>query len=247
MIQDGVLQALASPAELKRNALRGKLYSVGSPMPIDAVEALRTAPGIREAVLYGQTIHVLVDPLQQSASSLGDWLDAQHIAVSGISEIEPTLEDIFVSLYSGVVIDPDDTNVKLEPSRLRTIPPFVGLDDASLMMIANRFVARPEPADALLIRQGEFGDRLYVIVSGSVEVTQAEPGEADRLLAVLRRGDVFGELALLRDQPRNASVRTLTPCVLLTLDRTELLDLLETRPRLREYIERVADERLAGS
>lgn len=55
---------------------------------------------------------------------------------------------------------------------------------------------------------------------------------------------MFGEIALIRDQPRNASVRTLTPCLLLTLDLEPFLELLETRPSLREYIERVAAERL---
>jgi energy-coupling factor transporter ATP-binding protein EcfA2 len=245
MIQEGFLQALASPAELKQGSLRGKLYSVGSPTPIDSVEALRGAPGVREAVLYGQTIHVLVDPLQQSAEMLRDWLTTQNLVVSTVSEIEPSLEDVFISLHSGFSISTDGSRAEVDPGRLRQIPLFDGLDDDSLLLIANRFETRQAPADQVLVRQGETGDRFYVIVNGSVAVTRAEPGEADRRVAVLGRGDIFGEIALVRSQARNASVRTLKPCLLLTLDRPQFLELLETRPLLRAYIERVADERTA--
>jgi ABC-2 type transport system ATP-binding protein len=244
MMQDGELQALAAPAELKQGALRGELFSLVCDRPIDAVETVRDLVGVREAVLYGQDIHVLIDPAHQSPEGVRAELLVAGIGVGSVTPIEPSLEDVFVSLYSGFVTSPDGTNVELEPRRLRTIPLFNGLDEASLTMIANRFVTRREPGDHLLVRQGEPGDRFYVIVTGTVEVTRAEPGEADRRLAVLGRGDMFGEIALIRDEPRNASVRTLTPCLLLTLDRRPFLDLLATRPRLWEHVERVAAERL---
>ena len=244
MMQDGVLQALAAPAELKQGALRGVLLGLVCDRPIEAVELLREMPGVREATLYGQTIHVLIDPALQSADAVRAELIRAGIGVGSVTPIEPTLEDVFVSLYSGFVVNADGTNVELEPRRLRTIPLFDGLDEASLISIANRFVTRREAADRLLVRQGDLGDRFYVVVNGSVEVTRADPGVPERRLAVLGRGDVFGEIALIRDQPRNASVRTLTPCLLLTLDRQPFLELLATRPGLRAYVERVAAERL---
>jgi len=244
MMQDGELQALASPAQLKQVALRGVLLNLVCDRPMDAVEVLRNVAGVREAVLYGQTIHVLIDPALQSAERVRADLLRAGIGVGSVAPIEPSLEDVFISLYSGFVINADGTNVELEPSRLGTIPLFDGLDEESLAVIANRFLTRREPADHLLVRQGEPGDRFYVIVNGNVEVTRAEPGGAERRLAVLGRGEVFGEIALIRNQPRNASVRTLTPCLLLTLDRPQFLELLETRPVLREYIERIADERI---
>ena len=245
MMQDGELQALAAPAELKRSALRGELYNLVCDRPIDAVEIVRDLVGVREAVLYGQSIHVLIDPAHQSPEGIRAELLLAGIGVGGVTPIEPSLEDVFVSLYSGFVTSPDGTNVELEePRRLRTLPLFNGLDEASLTMIASRFVTRREPGDHLLVRQGEPGDRFYVIVTGTVEVTRSEPGRPDRRLAVLGRGDMFGEIALIRDEPRNATVRTLTPCLLLTLDREPFLQLLDARPRLREHIERVAAERL---
>ena len=244
MMQDGVLQALAAPAELRQGALRGVLLSLVCDRPIDAVEILRDLAGVREAVLYGQTIHTLIDPALQSPEGVRAELLLAGVGVGSLTPIEASLEDVFVSLYSGFVINPDGTNVELEPRRLRTIPLFDGLDEASLSTIANRFVTRREPGDRLLVQEGELGDRFFVIVDGTVEVTRAERGEPARRLAVLGRGDLFGEIALIRDQPRNASVRTLTPCLLLTLDRQPFLELLETRPGLREYVERVAAERL---
>jgi ABC-2 type transport system ATP-binding protein len=244
MMQDGVLQALASPADLKRTALRGVLLSLGCDRPLDAISVLRSVAGVREAVLYGQTIHALIDPALQSADGVRAELLLAGIGVGSVARVDPTLEDVFVSLYSGFVINPDGTRVELEPGRLRTIPLFDGLDEASLAVIANRFVTRRESAGQTLVRQGEIGDRFYVIVNGSVEVIRTEPDGTERQLAVLGRGDVFGEIALIRHQPRNATVRALTPCLLLTLDQQPFAELLETRPHLREYIEKVADERI---
>jgi ABC-2 type transport system ATP-binding protein len=246
MMQDGVLQAIASPSELRQDALRGLLLSLVCELPIAAVEILRNLAGVREATLYGQTIHTLIDPALQSAEGIRTALLQAGILVSSLTPVQPTLEDVFVSLYSGFVINPDGTKVELEPGRLRMMPLFDGLDEASLAVIANRFVTRREQAGQLLVRQGDLGDQFYVIVNGSVEVTRSEPGEPERQLAVLGRGDFFGEIALIRDQPRNASVRTLTPCLLLTLDRGSFLELLETRPQMRAYVERVAAERIGS-
>lgn len=244
MIQDGMLQALASPAELKRGALRGELLSLVCDRPIDAVEVLRNLPGVREAVLYGQTIHALIDPAAQSAEGLRIELLRAGIGVGSLAAVEPTLEDVFISLYSGFVISPDGSNVELEPARLRTIPLFDGFDEASLVAVANRFVTERQPAGAVLMQQGELGDRAYIIVNGSVDVLRREADGTERLVATLERGEVFGEIALVRDQPRTATVRTRVPCILLSLERQPFLELLEARPKLRAYVEQVALTRL---
>src|SRR6185503_18125075 len=74
------------------------------------------------------------------------------------------------------------------------------------------------PAGATVIRQGDRGDRFYVIAEGSAEIV------ADgRLVADARPGGFFGEIALLRDTPRMATVQARTDLRLLTLDRTDFL------------------------
>jgi len=70
-----------------------------------------------------------------------------------------------------------------------------------------------------VVRQGEPGEHFYVIRKGQAEVVQVDAEGWPRELAVLRRGDSFGELALLYNQPRSASVRALTPLEVYALTR----------------------------
>ena len=68
---------------------------------------------------------------------------------------------------------------------------------------------------AAVVREGEGGDRFYVVLAGVFTVTQAALGPR----RVLRPGDYFGEVALAMDVPRTASVRAMTPAVVASCDR----------------------------
>ena len=83
------------------------------------------------------------------------------------------------------------------------------------------------------------GDRFYMISTGRLEVLR----EGKRL-AILAGGDAFGELALLRGERRNATVRTLEPCELLAVDQVDFLDLLYTHPSLVPPFARLVTHRL---
>ena len=98
MIHNGVLRALASPAELKRSQLKGQLLDLRCDAPLRAMEVLPGAPGVREVALYGVQIHALIDPVLQSAAGLTAWLAEAGIAVEDVHPIPPTLEDVFISL-----------------------------------------------------------------------------------------------------------------------------------------------------
>jgi energy-coupling factor transporter ATP-binding protein EcfA2 len=245
IIQHGTLRALAPPKEIRRTALEGRLLSVTCESPILAVERLRQAPGVYEAVLYGSTIHVLVDPANQSSEGLIDWLEAADLDVHSVSPVEPTLEDVFISLSTGFHLSADGRHVDLEARRLRRIPLLEGLDESLLNSIANRFVTEHHPAGSTLFEQGEPGDRLYVIVRGQVEVLRHDDDNAERSVAVLGEGDFFGEIALLRQVPRTATLHTRTDCVLLSLARAEFLDLLDAAPDVRAHLERITASRLS--
>jgi drug efflux transport system ATP-binding protein len=98
MIHDGVLRALATPAELKRDALRGQLLNMVCSAPFDAVTILEALPGVRDVALHGTDIHALIDPTEQSAEQLASRLRRAGVSVRDIRPIEPTLEDVFISL-----------------------------------------------------------------------------------------------------------------------------------------------------
>ena len=89
---------------------------------------------------------------------------------------------------------------------LRRVPLFEGLDPEDLQRIAATCLERAYPAGEALVREGEIGDELIVIVEGSVRVVHAEPDGSERLIRRYSAGDHIGELAVLRERPRVATV-----------------------------------------
>ena len=98
MIHQGALRALAPPAELRRSALQGQLVEVLCDQPTEALPLLQGTPGVKEVALYGMAIHALIDPTMQSSSRLSQQLERSGIEVRRVGPIEPTLEDVFISL-----------------------------------------------------------------------------------------------------------------------------------------------------
>jgi ATP-binding cassette subfamily B protein len=145
----------------------------------------------------------------------------------------------------GFVISEDGQRAHVEARRLGAIPLFAHLDEGHLAAIAVRFVTERYPADRRVIEEGDPGDKLYIIVHGTVEVLKRMADGGERRLAVLRDGDFFGEIALLEDIPRIASVVTRTPCLALTLGRQHFEQVLAALPDLRSAIERTAAARRA--
>lgn len=107
----------------------------------------------------------------------------------------------------------------------------------------------------LVFREGELGDRVYILLSGRAEVvrrrghgTGAATGTAaEQVLAVLGPGDCFGEMALLESAPRNATIRCLEPMTVLSIPKREFGLLAANVPGLRASFEQVTARRLAGS
>ena len=88
-----------------------------------------------------------------------------------------------------------------------------------------------------MIQEGDApADKFYVIARDKVAVTRRFEGGSPRRVAVRSDGDHFGEIALVKDVPRTATVTTLTPCVLLSLVRDEFLQLLEIELGLQAEI-----------
>ena len=89
------------------------------------------------------------------------------------------------------------------------------LPGQTLRILSDRMRRESVPAGTEVVREGEEGDRFYVVLSGMLTVTQDARGER----SVLKPGDYFGEVALAMDMPRTASIRALTPAVVASCDR----------------------------
>lgn len=96
---------------------------------------------------------------------------------------------------------------------------FSQLTSSDVSVLGTRMSMREVTAGSTIVAQGETGDALYLIVAGEAEVIAGNPTGAEQSMGVLAAGDFFGEISLLENKPRVASVIALTPMTLMRLDR----------------------------
>ncbi|WP_409342707.1 ABC transporter transmembrane domain-containing protein [Paenibacillus sp. MBLB4367] len=137
---------------------------------------------------------------------------------------------------SGFSISDDGFNAEINPERLRSIPLLADMDLDFLEEISHYFVTESYGKNRPIIEEGDAGDKFYMIVRGQVEVLKKTASQDMEPVAVLSDGDFFGEIALLYNVPRSATVRSLTPVVCMTLQRGLFQRLINKAPHLRERL-----------
>ena len=126
---------------------------------------------------------------------------------------------------------------------LADIPLFGALDETTRHEIAGQLDPVHVGAGQVVCEQGDTGDGLFLVVSGRLRVSVAADG-ADRVLYDLGRGAIIGEMALLTDRPRAATVRAVRDSDLLVLRVSSFRSLLERSPELMSGIMRLLIDRL---
>ena len=163
--------------------------------------------------------------------------------IRGALIISGALLPVLAALFWRRLIALDDE--ALAPTRelalLRQIAIFRPLPPGALDQLASSLIPTTATAGTEIVRKGDHGDRFYVVAAGEVEVVGL--GEE---VATLGPGEYFGEIALLRDVPRTATVRAKTIVELYALERDEFLSAITGHPASAEAADAVVASRLAG-
>jgi putative peptide zinc metalloprotease protein len=130
-----------------------------------------------------------------------------------------------------------------ERERLEGLPMFAGMTSRQLDLLAVKLRVRDVAAAETLIRQGDAGDTFYIVREGELEVLVSGDG-ARRRANLLKSGDFFGEIALLRDVPRTATVRARTEGSVWELGRQDFRDLIARYMGLEDDLAKLAASRL---
>ena len=113
---------------------------------------------------------------------------------------------------------------------------FEHADEHMLESLASRLRRRRFRRNEVIMHQGDPGDSLHVVANGAVKIVLPSPEGEEAIIATLRPGDFFGELALLDGAPRSATVTALEPSETLVLPRPVFLELLDSVPGLRNAL-----------
>lgn len=136
---------------------------------------------------------------------------------------------------------------------IRSVPLFTDLSDAMLAAFVKASSVASFRRNQTIFRENEEGNALFIILSGKVKVTLIRSDGKEAILAILRAHEFFGEMALLDDQPRSATVVALENTRALTLTRQNFVNLIQENPkivrnimvtlsgRLRKANQRIAD------
>lgn len=130
---------------------------------------------------------------------------------------------------------------------LGNIPLFSPLAEKDLRAIASHAVTKTYPKNTVIIHEGDHTDSLYVILSGKVKIFLTDEHQKEVIVDIQRAGEHFGELALLDEAPRSASVMTLEPSTLLIISKAEFESCLARHPKIAVSLIKGLTQRLRNT
>jgi len=119
---------------------------------------------------------------------------------------------------------------------LANVPLFGGLDESGLDSVARSLRSRRFRRGETIFHLGDLGDALFIVASGVVKIMLPSETGDEAILATLRPGDFFGELALLDGAPRSATAVALEPTETLVLPRDRFRELIAAEPAIRDAL-----------
>jgi putative ABC transport system ATP-binding protein len=125
---------------------------------------------------------------------------------------------------------------------IQKLPAFQGLTPATLASVADKMWAEQYLTGVMVLKQGDPGDKLYLIRHGEVEVL-VDSGDGPKRVAVLGSGETFGEMSLLTGAPRNATIRTTKSSLLYALAKEDFTDALKTSDTFQKELQKALFER----
>ncbi|MDB5336176.1 MAG: mmpI 1 [Planctomycetaceae bacterium] len=128
------------------------------------------------------------------------------------------------------------------PEALRGVPLFSGLPEAIILRMANRFKTEEVSLGNKLVTEGEDRSKFFIIAQGQVEVLSQGIHGSNLRIALLTEGEFFGETELISDKPSEVTIRTITPCILLTFSRKDLDSVLSELPNFNDEFQRAIAE-----
>ena len=185
-----------------------------------------------ENTLFGEMALITGQPRSASVAAAGD-ADIIGVSKAALDQVIAKLP-VIRSVLDGF------SRERLIKNLLQTSPLFVPFTKSQQGELLRRFEGHEVEAGTELIREGERGKGLFLVLAGEVEVVAHADSPEAVSLARLKPGDIFGEMSLVTDQPTSATVRATMRSSVLFLAREYVERLAEAIPQVQAYFEQVA-------
>jgi hypothetical protein len=185
-----------------------------------------------DKVVYGPfQLETLVEWLQSGRANANTWVLLEAINQWHKAKTLPELKAVFTSLDPATSTLGQAFASKMTPASLRRIKLFAGLDEPQLESFARYLEAIRFPQFSHIVRQGDHGDAMYLILEGEVRALAIVDGK-ESTLATMKAGEWFGEISLLDQGPRSVDIIADRDSVLLRLSSAAFERLLAEAPAL---------------
>jgi CRP-like cAMP-binding protein len=195
----------------------------------------RTIACLQENAVFGELPLATGRPRTASVAVMGeaDLLQIGREALERVTAQHPTI---------GQVLD-RFTRERLVKHLLHTSPLFTPFSPAEKAALLRRFDGQEVAPGTEIIRQGEPGRGLYLVLTGELEVVRTHGRGVSVIFGHLGPGDICGEMSLLAPRPTSGAVRAVRPTTVLFLARSHFEESLGTVPELRASLESMAAQR----
>ncbi len=194
---------------------------------------------LHEGSIFGEMALIHASPRTASVQVVSSC-DLLEVTREGLSSLAAEMDAIAVALDRFC-------RDRLLNNLLATAPIFRPFSRKQRTDLLKRFTGHEVAPGTAILREGDPGRGLYVLLSGEVDVTKSTDGQEAVLLANLKAGEVFGEIALLRGGPATATVTAARQSTILFLDKVYFQRLLKAVPEMKAYFESLSEKRWADT
>lgn len=194
---------------------------------------------LHDGSLFGEMALIHAAPRTASVQVVGEC-DLLEVTRDGIASLASEMDAVAVALDRFC-------RDRLLNNLLATAPLFRPFSRKQRTDLLKRFTGHEVAPGTAVLREGDPGRGLYVLLSGEVDVTKRGEGGEEVLLANLKAGEVFGEIALVKGGEATATVTAARQSTILFLDKVYFQRLVSAIPEMRSYFESLSEERLADT
>lgn len=198
----------------------------------DGLGRERDLATLGENSVFGEMALLSNQPRSASVGVVGE-ADLIELTRESLGSLADELEQVATALHNF-------TRERLLSNLMARSPLFRPFSKVQQRDLLKRFTEHDVVGGTDIIHENDAGRGLFVVLSGELEVFKGEEGTP---LATLKTGDIFGEMALVRQSDTTASVRALTPATVLFLGREYVQRMVDGVPAIKEYLENLTEDR----